>query len=138
MPIDQLLKRHFWAVIVMLVAIAAFLDAQGIMHVVGASLGADETTLAVPPLMARLPAAPASATPHATSAEPILSRNPFDSVTGPLNLPPPAPTESAPIAPVDIHDTYSAPTCDGVQVLIIAASPDPDWSFAALETPDEK
>jgi general secretion pathway protein C len=25
-----------------------------------------------------------------------------------------------------------------VQVLIIAASPDPDWSFAALETPEEK
>ena len=43
MAIDQLLKRHFWAVIVVLVAIAAFLDAQGIMHVVGASLGADET-----------------------------------------------------------------------------------------------
>jgi len=138
MPIDQLLKRHFWAVIVVLVAMAAFLDAQGIMHIVGASLGADENALSVPPLMARLPAAPASATPHATSAEPILSRNPFDSVTGPLNLPPPAPTESAPVKIADITDPYSAPACDGVQVLIIAASPDPEWSFAALETTEEK
>ncbi len=138
MPIDQLLKRHFWAVIVVLVALAAFLDAQGIMHIVGASLGADETALTVPPLTTRLPAAPASATPHATSAEPILSRNPFDSVTGPLNLPPPAPVDS-PVAPEPvIVDPYSAPTCDGVQVLVIAASPDPDWSFAALETPQDK
>jgi general secretion pathway protein C len=140
MPLDQLLKRHFWAVIVVLVAIAAFLDAQGIMHIVGASLGADEATLAVPPLMARVPAAPPSATPHATSAEPILSRNPFDSVTGPLNLPPPAPSEDIvlPQKGPDLSDPYSAPVCDGVQVLIIAASPDPDWSFAALETPEEK
>jgi general secretion pathway protein C len=138
MPIDQILKRHFWAVIVVLVAMAAFLDAQGIMHIVGASLGADETALTVPPLMARLPAAPASATPHATSAEPILSRNPFDSVTGPLNAVPVNLPDVVAAAPPDLSDPYSAPACDGVQVLIIAASPDPDWSFAALETPEEK
>jgi general secretion pathway protein C len=139
MPIDQLLKRHFWAVIVVLVAIAAFLDAQGIMHIVGASLGADETSLAVPPLSARVPAAPASATPHATSADPILSRNPFDSVTGPLNkVAVPLPDETPIAQPPDLTNPYGAPACDGVQVLIIAASPDPDWSFAALETPEEK
>jgi len=138
MPFDQLLKRHFWAVIVFLVVVAAFLDAQGIMHIVGASLGADETTLAVPPLMARLPTAPASATPHATSAEPILSRNPFDSVTGPLNATPVTLPDLTPSAPAEPTDPYSAPACDGVQVLVIAASPDPDWSFAALETPEEK
>ncbi len=138
MPIDQLLKRHFWAVILALVAIAALFDAQGIMHVVGANLGADESQLAVPPLMARLPVPPASASPHATSAEPILSRNPFDSVTGPLNaLPPPVDTPADVPAP-DLSDPYSAPDCDGVQVLIIAASPDPDWSFAALETAQDK
>jgi general secretion pathway protein C len=140
MPIDQLLKRHFWAVIVVLVAIAAFLDAQGIMHVVGASLGADETALTVPPLTTRLPAAPASATPHATNADPILDRNPFDSVTGPVpRVPPPPPEASTNLPePLPQGDPYSAPTCDGVQVLIIAASPDPEWSFAALETPEEK
>jgi general secretion pathway protein C len=139
MPIDQLLKRHFWAVILLLVAIAAFFDAQGIMHLVGAGLGADETELAAPPLVARLPPAPGSATPHAVSADAILSRNPFDSVTGPLNLPPPQPSADAPAAPApDMSDPYSAPDCEGVQVLIIAASPDPDWSFAALETPQDK
>src|SRR6185312_10875187 len=67
------------------------------------------------------------------------SRNPFDSVTGPLNAAPPPSAEAAatPQAP-DLHDPYSAPDCDGVQVLIITASADPDWSFAALETPADK
>ncbi len=140
MAIDKLLKRHFWAVILVLVAVAAFFDAQGIMQVVGASLGADDKQLALAPLTSRIVEQPGTASPHATSAEPILSRNPFDSVTGPLNLPPPVDTADAdtePPAP-DLSDPYSAPDCEGVHVLIITASADPDWSFAALDTPQEK
>jgi general secretion pathway protein C len=138
MAIDKLLKRHFWAAILALVALAAFFDAQGIMHVVGASLGADEKQLALPGLMARVPPAPASASPHAIDAEPILARNPFDSVTGPLNLVPTADSVEVEAAPPDLSDPFNAPDCDGVHVLIIAASADPDWSFAALETTAEK
>jgi general secretion pathway protein C len=138
MAIDKLLKRHFWAVILLLVAIAAFLDAQGIMQFVGASLGADAQQLAAPPLSARLPPTSGSASPHATSAEAILSRNPFDSVTGPLNAVPVADEDAGDNAPPDLHDPFNAPDCDGVHVLIIAASADPDWSFAALETQQQK
>ena len=139
MAIDKLLKRHFWAVILGLVALAAFFDAQGIMHVVSAGLGADEKQLSAPGLMARVPPAPLSVSPHATNAEPILSRNPFDSVTGPLNLVPTADSASAvELPPLDLSDPFNAPDCDGVHVLIIAASADPDWSFAALETTTEK
>ncbi len=140
MAIDKLLKRHFWAVVLLLVAIAAFLDAQGIMHVVGSILGPDDKMLSAPPLVARMPMAPASASPHATSAEAILSRNPFDSVTGPLNAVVAAQEETpdAGPAPPDVSDPFSAPDCDGVRVLIIAASADPEWSFAALETTQEK
>jgi general secretion pathway protein C len=138
MAIDKLLKRHFWAVILVLVALAAFFDAQGIMHVVGAGLGADEKQLAVPPLMARLPPGPMSASPHATSAEAIISRNPFDSVTGPLNAVPSAEVAGAESAPPDLSDPFNAPECEGVHVIIIAASADPDWSFAAMETQTEK
>ncbi|MGH7271563.1 MAG: type II secretion system protein GspC [Polyangiaceae bacterium] len=141
MPLDQILKRHFWAVILALVGIAAFLDAQGIMHLVGARLGADEAQLAAAPLLARLPPAPGAARGHATSAAPILDRNPFDSVTGPLNALPFSPMEDAtqqsPQAP-DLSDPYGAPLCDGVQVVIIAASADPDWSFAALTGPQDR
>jgi general secretion pathway protein C len=139
MAIDKLLKRHFWAVVLTLVAIAAFLDAQGIMHVVGSMVGPDDKMLSTPPLAARLPPAPASANPHSISADPILSRNPFDSVTGPLNLPPPVEEPDAgPAPPPDLSDPFSAPECDGVKVLVIAASADPEWSFAALEPASEK
>ena len=139
MAIDKLLKRHFWAVILSLVAIAAFLDAQGMMQVVGASLGADAAQLAAPPLVSRAAPTTGSASPHATSAEAILHRNPFDSETGPLDIiaqEQAAAVEAA--APLDMSDPFNAPECDGVTVLVITASADPDWSFAALETSTEK
>jgi general secretion pathway protein C len=138
MAIDKLLKRHFWAVILAMVAVAAFFDAQGIMQVVSASLAPDERQLGVAPLMARVAPHPGPPSPHATSAEQILARNPFDSVTGPLNLPPPADSVDTPLPEPDLTDPYNAPDCDGFQVLVITASADPDWSFAALETPQEK
>src|ERR1700690_2309532 len=129
MAIDKVLKRHFWAVILALVATAAFLDAQGIMQVVGASLGLDDKQMAVPGLLARAAPAPVSASPHATNAEPILARNPFDSVTGPLNLVPTAlESASAEAPPPDMTDPFNAPECEGIKVIIIAASADPDWS----------
>lgn len=140
MAIDKVLKRHFWAVILALVAIAAFLDAEGMMRFVGASLDPDDKQLAMAPIVPRAVAASGSSNTHATSADPILSRNPFDSVTGPLNAVPIA-LEDAPqpsAAPVDLSDPYAAPDCDGVQVIVIAASSDPDWSFAALETTQDK
>jgi general secretion pathway protein C len=138
MAIDKLLKRHFWAVILALVAMAAFFDAQGIMQVVAAGLGADEKQLSAPPLLARLPPGPASVSPHAMDAKPILDRNPFDHVTGPISSVA-APSSSAEDEPdTGPTDPFNAPDCDGVKVLIIAASSDPDWSFAALETQQEK
>jgi general secretion pathway protein C len=138
MAIDKLLKRHFWAVILLLVAIAAFLDAQGITQIAGTILAPDEKQLAALPLAARLPVAPAAASPHATSADPVLDRNAFDSVTGPLRgVPIPFPESSAETTP-DMTDPLNAPDCDGVHVLVIVASADPEWSFAALETQQEK
>jgi general secretion pathway protein C len=136
MAIDQLLRRHFWVVILGMTGVAAFLDAQGITQVIGASLASDDKQLATPPLTAKLPPAPPSAGGHAMSADAILARNPFDSVTGPLNKVEAPPEDSAGTvaAPPDLNDPMSAPPCDGVKVLVIAASSDPDWSFAAFSS----
>src|SRR5260370_3639114 len=137
MALDKLLKRHFWAVILVLVAIAAFRHAQGITQTAGAILGPDEKQLAALPLAARLPVAPTATSPHATSADPILDRNAFDSVTGPLHgVPIPFPEAEDKLP--EMTDPLSAPDCDGVRVLVIVASADPEWSFAALETQQEK
>ncbi len=130
MKLDQILRRYFWAVIGALVAIVAFLHAQALTQIVGFfRLGIDAAQLTAAP--AALRAAPvSSANVRSLSADAILSRNPFDSVTGPLNK---LPDEVAAAAP-DLSDPMNAPQCEGLKVLVIAASTDPEWSFAALST----
>jgi general secretion pathway protein C len=137
MAVDQLLRKNFWLVVLPLVAIAALLNAQAVTQLVGISLTPDEKSLAAPPPVAKVtPASNASA--RNPTAEPILSRNPFDHVTGPLRPPVVEDTAVASTA-VDTSDPWNAPVCDGVRVLVIAASSDPDWSFAALSgTSDTK
>ncbi len=131
MKLDQILRRYFWAVVGSLVAVVALLHAQALTQIIGfARLGLDEAQLAAAPPPSR--AAPASsAVARSTSADAILSRNPFDHVTGPLNKV--VSDEVATVAP-DMSDPFHAPPCDGLKVLVIAASTDPDWSFAALVT----
>ena len=137
MAVDQLLRKNFWLVVLPLVAIAALLNAQAVTQLVGISLTPDEKALAAPPPVARVtPMSNASA--RNPSAEAILSRNPFDHVTGSLH--PPVVDDNATAATaLDTSDPWNAPVCDGVRVLVIAASSDPEWSFAALSgTTDTK
>lgn len=135
MALDQLLKRHFWAPTLGLTAIASFFGARGASNLFGVSLGVDDKQLAAPPMSTKAVPMPGNVSQKATSAEPILARNPFDSQTGPLL--PRGGGDEATAAPVDMSDPFNAPPCDGVKVLIIAASADPDWSFAALSAPGD-
>jgi general secretion pathway protein C len=136
MPVDQLLRKNFWLVVLPLVAIAALLNAQAVTQLVGISLTPDEKALAAPPPVAKV--APASnASARNPSAEPILSRNPFDHVTGSLHPPVVDDSAVASSSNVDMSDPWNAPVCDGVKVLVITASSDPDWSFAALSAAGE-
>ena len=138
MAVDQVLKRHFWLVILPLTALAAFLAASGISEIARAALAVDAKQLAAPPIVSKAaPSAPATPD-HPTSADPILARNPFDSVTGPLNRV--AVDSDAAAQQADLSDPMNAPPCDAVKILIIAQSSDPEWSFAALSAggPDAK
>ena len=130
MAVDQLLRKNFWIVVLPLVATAALLNATAVTQLVGISLTPDEKALAAPPPVAKVvPMSNASA--RNLSAEPILSRNPFDHVTG--SLKPPIVDDTAVASTnVDTSDPFNAPQCDGVKVLVIAASSDPEWSFAAV------
>lgn len=130
MAIDQVLKKNFWIAVLPLVAIAALLNAQAVSQLIGIGLMPDEKQLGAAPAAPRAVAAAASA--RTPNAEPILARNPFDHVTGPLK---PAPVEdsvASTSSSVDSSDPWTAPACDGVKVLVIAASGDPEWSFAAM------
>jgi general secretion pathway protein C len=128
--VDQLLKKNFWLVILPMIGTAALLNAQAVTQLVGISFGPDEKALATPPAVDKV--APSHASARTTSAQPIIDRNPFDHVTGPLK---PAAVEEGDVeanGPLDTSDPWSAPKCDNVKVLIIAASADPEWSFAAF------
>lgn len=135
--LDQLLKRHFWVPTLALTSIASFFGARGVGNLFGASLGPDDKQLASVPMSTKAVPTASGATEKATSADPILSRNAFDSQTGPLlgatgiDLPGSG-------AQVDLSDPMNAPMCEGVKVLIIAASSDPDWSFAAMQSPGDQ
>ena len=133
--LDQLLKRHFWAPTLGLTAIASFFGARGAGNLFGVSLGVDDKQLSASPMSTKAAPTATNVTAKATNADPILARNPFDSKTGPLIQHGDDGTGLAP--PVDMSDPFNAPPCDGVKVLIIAASADPDWSFAALSGPGE-
>lgn len=135
MAFDALLKKYFSVVVLTLVAAMAYFQASGAMKLFGAALGADERTLAqapMPPPNAR----PFDTTVSTRSAEPILSRNPFDSVTGPLNAKE-LDTSSLPSPAADLSDPLGAGQCDGIRVSIITESNDPTWSIAALQGPGE-
>jgi general secretion pathway protein C len=138
MAVDQVLRKNFAIVILPMVAIAALLNAQAVSQLVGIGLMPDEKDLARPPAVAKIAPASTSNT-RSTSAEPILARNPFDHVTGPLKMPETADTSSTSSASLDTSDPWNAPACDGVTVTTLAADPrDPDWSFAAIAGSDGK
>lgn len=136
MAFDALLKKYFTVVVLGLVALAAYFQASGVTQLIGAALTSKEVLAASTGLPTPALTEAAGRTEKVTSAEPILSRNPFDSVTGPLNaVPPPDLPQGTP--QLDLTDPLAAPACDGVQVAIITESTDPAWSVAALKAPGE-
>ena len=98
------------------------------MQLVGAALTVPGASKVAAPVTSAIALPVSSAFPK--DAEPILARNVFDSVTGPLNK---KATESDDQPPaLDLSDPMGASQCEGVRAAIITESPDPIWSIAAL------
>jgi general secretion pathway protein C len=136
LAIDALLKRYFLGVVLALVAIAAYFQAAGATQLVGSAIGAASASpapIVAPPYKLAVP------TREAKSGLPIIERNPFDSVTGPLNAKPPELVDeaAAPQGPDPNLDPLASPACEGIQLLIVTESDDPLWSVAALQGPGE-
>jgi general secretion pathway protein C len=138
MGFDANLKRYFPVVVCLLIGLAAYFQASGMGQLVASTVALDPSAIAssTPPSRSAS-SAPAVKDEHSTSAAPIIARNPFDSVTGPLdgtsiNIPPPEPE-----APKNT-DPYEDPACDSCKVLLITQSDDPEWSFAAIAGSDGK
>jgi general secretion pathway protein C len=127
--LDPLFRKYFPAIVLVLVAAAAFFQASGANQLVGAAFVASAPSGAPADASRHVPAlAPVE---HA-SGEAILRRNAFDSVTGPLDpsaqaIPVPKPEQ------LEVTDPLAAGPCDGVSVFIVTESLDPLWSVAALQ-----
>jgi general secretion pathway protein C len=131
---DILIKKYFAGVVLAFVALAAYFQAAGATQLFGAALALSGSA-ALPP---RPPPVLATTSREPASAQAIIDRNPFDSVTGPLNA------EKIPDGPspdkktLDINtDPLAAPACDSPQVFIVTESTDPLWSVAALQAPGD-
>lgn len=140
MGLDAILKRYFPVVICLLVATAAYFQASGMGQLVAGSVLLDPSAMPPPPATPKAGSAHSPNTSdRSTNAGPILARNPFDSVTGPLD----GTTQSVSIpqaeaAPVDTSNPYNDPVCDIGKCLLITQSDDPDWSFASIAGSDGK
>jgi general secretion pathway protein C len=126
MAFDRIAQKNFGIAILFGTALAAFLSALGIVRIAQAAVLSNADLLAAAPVLAK----PVVNAPTRTvSADPILARNPFDSVTGPLLS-----DAIGTRATAGGSDLASAPLCDDVKVLIIAQASDPDWSFVAMSS----
>jgi len=125
---DALFKKYFSLVVLGLVALVAYFQAAGTTALLGASL--TEPVASTEPVTA--PSRAFKPRPPRRTAEPLIKRNPFDSVTGPLDAKPP-PTMAAPDPEPQVTDPLKSPVCSDVKVQIVTESDDPEWSFAALQ-----
>ncbi len=132
MGVDAIAKRYWVLWSGGLVACVAYLQASGVGQLVAAHLA---------PAAGLAPAAPTvrdAARGPDKSAGPILARNPFDSVTGPLDGKTIHVAETHAPPPRVGADPYQDPPCSGVRSSLVTAAEDPEWSFASLSSPDGK
>lgn len=118
--------------VLVLLALSAYFEASGASELVGAAFIAPPSSASA----SRLPLRPPTvARSEPRTADAIIERNPFDSVTGPLNAKPvevPTASASESAAPV-VKDPLHVDQCEGVTALIITESTDRLWSVAALQ-----
>lgn len=139
MVVERLARRSFGFVVAALLGLAIYFQAAGAVELVAARAFAlapqDEGSVSAKNRRVRRePVARAGA----SNGDPILARNPFDSVTGPLDRTPLSVTiPDAPAKSLDLSDPLSAPECADVVLNIVSESVDPEWSLAQLKGPGD-
>jgi general secretion pathway protein C len=140
--LDTLIKKFFPAIIGVIIALIAYLQASGLVELVAQAVFSVEQT-DVPPENPRPRSGSVSSHTPPKSASKVIAHNFFDHETD-LN-PKPAPTvdpaslnEAKPPTGIDTSDPLNVEQCAGVEVQIITESPDPTWSIAVLKGPKEE
>jgi general secretion pathway protein C len=116
-------RRSVLPLAVATLALCAWLHARGVSALVGGDLAAPALRVVTEAQAATEPVPP-------RSADPILARNPFDSVTGSLL--------GSSVAPSGEPGADATAVCEGVRVVSLVAADDPDWSLVVLDVRGER
>jgi general secretion pathway protein C len=116
-------------VVLVLLALAAYFQAGAATELVGAALISPMPSASAGKVLGH---GARGERAEIRTAQPIIDRNPFDSVTGPLNAKP-IETPVPKAGDLETHDPLAATACDGIAAFIITESMDPLWSVAALQ-----
>ena len=138
MGVERLARKSFGFVVALLLGLAIYFQAAGAVELVASKA----FSLVPPPPKVDSKSRPVRHKPtaqaSATNGDAILSRNPFDSITGPLDRNPitiEAPESAS--KHVDLGDPLNAPECPEVSLNIVSESVDPEWSLAQLKGPGD-
>jgi general secretion pathway protein C len=142
--IDSLAKRYHTVIIGGLLVTVAYFQGSGIGSLIEEQLHrpgpAASSSTDPEDALEKLKAQSKKSAPKLKSGSDILSRNPFDSITGPVGAKVPSPKSSA------THDERPAassakgnvpPRCSSGEVSLIAGALDPAYSFAVIKTGSE-
>jgi general secretion pathway protein C len=130
MKLHRIARRYFWLAHLSVLAVLGFVHAQALTAIARVGIAATPGGVLDAPLRVR---APPPQSLDSRTAQTILARNAFDSRTGPLDGP-----RGGSVAPsvedaaASDGDPMRAPPCEGVKVIAIASSADPDWSLASF------
>jgi general secretion pathway protein C len=131
MVADRVQKRLVFALVVASMAVSAYFQAKGAVHLLARALLPDAASVSGQERESDAASRLARNEREPKTAHALLSRNPFDSVTGSLidtkNTEPPR---------GDLSDPFAAPECEGVGVAIVSESADASWSLATLRGAD--
>lgn len=147
MSLDRIARKAFAFVVVGMVAAAVYFQAVGAVELLSAA-----TLVPEPSSLAKRPRrAPQRKEPpvwleaRASSGDEVLARNPFDSVTGPLDrepidveLPTQEDEKQKQEKAHDLSDPLNAEECKEITLSIVSESMQSDWSSAQLQGPDDE
>jgi general secretion pathway protein C len=138
MGVERFARKSFGFVVVLLFGLAIYFQAAGAVELVASRVLAATPVAAGGKARRNRHKAPTLAARALTSnGDAILSRNPFDSVTGPVDRAPISVDLPDANRPADVTDPLHAPECEDVAVNIITESQDPAWSLAQLKGPGD-
>jgi general secretion pathway protein C len=138
MGVERFARKSFGFVVVILLGLAIYFQAAGAVELVASNVFAAAPAGGGKAKRFRRKPAPTVSRYPLINGDAILARNPFDSVTGPVDRNPVTATDSpTENHAADLSDPLHAPECDDVVVNIITESQDAQWSIAQLKGPGD-